>query len=215
MNEASSGPDRTANPDPTGAGGRATVDPETPSHHDSPAHSVADDSPTDRGLRTGDEVDGIEDAWRRERPGTPVESIGVITRIRRLAKRFEDERRRTLTSLGIDPATLDLLSTLRRTGHPYQLSPGEIADRALVTAGAVSQRVARAERDGLIERVRHPGDARTVRVTLTAAGHALIEAGVDDLLRHEESLLAPLDGDERAQLASLLRTLLTGLERPL
>jgi DNA-binding MarR family transcriptional regulator len=158
-----------------------------------------------------DAVDEIENAWRRERPTTPVASIGVITRIWRLAKLLGDERRRMLARLGIDAATLDLLSTLRRAGSPYRLSPGQIARRTLVSAGAVSQRVARAESHGLVERVRTGADGRAVTVTLSAAGHALVERTVDDLLRHEESLLAALTLTEREQLAGLLRRLLAGV----
>jgi DNA-binding MarR family transcriptional regulator len=161
--------------------------------------------------RTTDGVDEIEQAWRRERPGTPVASIGVLTRIRRIGKLLEDDRRRTLARLGIDAATLDLLSTLRRAGSPYRLSPGQIASRTLVSAGAISQRVARAERGGLVERVRAGRDGRSVQVTLTPAGHALVERTVDDLLSHEEALLSPLTARERSQLAGLLRTLLAGV----
>jgi DNA-binding MarR family transcriptional regulator len=161
-----------------------------------------------------DTVDAITAAWSRERPGTPVESIGVITRIRRLSKLFSDHRRRTLARLGIDAATLDLLSTLRRAGPPYRLSAGQIAQRSLVSAGAISQRVARAERDGLVGRVRSDQDRRGVLVTLTPAGHALIERGVDELLRYEGSLLAALPAEQRHQLAGLLRTLLAGLAGP-
>jgi DNA-binding MarR family transcriptional regulator len=160
-----------------------------------------------------DAADEIEDAWRRERPGTPVTSIGVITRIRRLGKLFDDSRRRTLARLGIDAATLDLLSTLRRAGSPYRLSPGQISRRSLVSAGAVSQRLARAERRGLVERVPSAGDRRGVLVTLTETGHAVVERTVDDLLRHEETLLEALPHDQRAQLAGLLRTLLDGVSR--
>lgn len=190
-----------------------------------------------------DGVDEIADAWRRERPGTPVASIGVLTRIRRLGKLLDDDRRRTLARLGLDAATLDLLSTLRRAGPPYRLAPGEIARRTLVSAGAVTQRVARAERAGLVHRSREGGsregrlregrlregrlreglpgedrpaaDGRSVTVTLTPAGHAVVERTVDALLHHEESLLAPLTERERARLADLLRTLLAGLaDRP-
>lgn len=169
-----------------------------------------DDNPASSPTAT-DGVDEIAQAWQRERPGTPVGSIGVLTRIRRLAKLLEDDRRRTLARLGIDAATLDLLSTLRRAGPPYQLSPGQLADRSLVSAGAISQRLARAEGAGLVARVRSGEDGRSVLVTLTLDGHALVERTVDDLLRHEETLLAPLTDGQREQLARLLRELLGGL----
>jgi DNA-binding MarR family transcriptional regulator len=158
-----------------------------------------------------DAADAIEQAWERERPGTPAASIGIITRIWRAGKLLADERRRTLARLGIDPATLDLLSTLRRAGRPYRLTAGAIADRTLVSAGAISQRIARAERAGLVTRERTGADGRLSYVTLTPEGHALIEASVDDLLRYEESLLAALTQDQRDDLSALLRVLLASL----
>ncbi|MFC7640151.1 hypothetical protein ACFQX6_03235 [Streptosporangium lutulentum] len=76
----------------------------------------------------------IAAAWQRERPGTPTESIEVVTPIWRLAKLFADDRGRVLRAEGIDAATLDLLSVIRRSGPPYTLSTREIARRTLVTA---------------------------------------------------------------------------------
>lgn len=158
-----------------------------------------------------DGVDQIQQAWERERPGTPAGSIGVITRIWRIGKLLADERRRTLALLGIDAATLDLLSTLRRAGHPYRLTAGAIAELSLVSAGAISQRVARAEREGLVRRERSPADGRLSYVTLTATGQALIERSVDELLRHEEALLSGLAAAQREDLTALLRVLLGSL----
>jgi DNA-binding MarR family transcriptional regulator len=169
------------------------------------------DRQPDTGAATRDE---IQQAWERERPGTPAGSIGVITRIWRIGKLLADERRRTLARLGIDAATLDLLSTLRRSGTPYRLTAGAIAERTLVSAGAISQRVARAEREGLVRRERSDTDGRLSYVTLTANGHALIERSVDDLLRHEEAMLADLSAPQQAELSSLLRILLASLSAP-
>lgn len=159
----------------------------------------------------GDDVDHIQRAWATERPDTPVESIGVITRIWRIAKILGDERRRTLTRLGIDSATLDLLSTLRRAGRPYRLPAGELARQSLVSAGAISQRVARAERDGLVHRQRAGQDGRAVVVGLTSAGNRLLDRTVDELLNHEQSLIAALTAAQRGQLSDLLRVLLADL----
>lgn len=158
-----------------------------------------------------DDVDLIQQAWERERPGTPASSIGVITRIWRIGKLLADERRRTLARLGIDAATLDLLSTLRRAGPPYRLTAGALAGQSLVSAGAISQRVARAEREGLVRRERSDADGRLSYVTLTAAGHALIERSVDGLLEHEEALLSALTGEQRGQLSAQLKVLLASL----
>ena len=87
----------------------------------------------------------------------------------------------------------------------------DIAKQTLVSAGAVSQRVVRAERDGLVRRSRSGLDGRGVIVGLTDAGHALVESTVADLLRHEDDLLTGLTPAQRHQLADLLRLLLADL----
>ncbi|NDL57788.1 MarR family winged helix-turn-helix transcriptional regulator [Phytoactinopolyspora mesophila] len=160
-----------------------------------------------------DDVDDIQDAWQRERPDIPAGSIGVITRIWRVGKLLEEDRRRTMRRLGIDVATRDLLSTLRRSGPPYALPPRELAQRCAVSPGAISQRVSRAEADELVRRHKDTTDGRGVIVELTAKGHDLIERSVDELLRHEEDLLSGLSSSERTALSDLLRTLLSDLRQ--
>jgi DNA-binding MarR family transcriptional regulator len=150
----------------------------------------------------------IARAWQRERPGTPTDSIEIVTPLWRLAKLFADDRRRVLADAGVDPATLDLLSVLRRAGAPYELSTRELSRRTLVTAGAISQRVARAEDSGLVTR-RAAGDrSRAVVVSLTEAGHELIERTVDQVLTRESELVASLSSAARTQLAGQLQQLL-------
>ncbi|MFD0415983.1 MarR family winged helix-turn-helix transcriptional regulator [Streptomyces sp. NPDC127108] len=158
---------------------------------------------------------GIAEAWERERPGTPVSSIRILTPVWQLAKLFGDDRRRVLARAGVDAATLDLLSVLRRSGPPYALSTRELGQRSLVTAGAVSQRVARAEQEGLVTRGPARGRSRTVLVTLTQAGHDLVEATVDQVLHRDAELIAGLTPDQQAQLTGLLESLLADVQRRL
>jgi DNA-binding MarR family transcriptional regulator len=155
----------------------------------------------------------IAAAWQRERPGTPTDSIEIVTPLWRLAKLFADDRRRVLSDLGVDPATLDLLSVLRRAGRPYELTTRELSRRTLVTAGAISQRVARAEESGLVTRRTATDGSRAVLVTLTNAGHDLIERTVDQVLTREAELVASLTPKNRELLAGQLQDLLDQVER--
>lgn len=161
-------------------------------------------------LDDDDPVDAVALAWLRERPGTPVQGIGIVTRIWQCAKLLGKDRRRVLAAAGADPATLDLLSVLRRSGPPYALTTRQLTDRTLVSAGAISQRVARAERDGLVTRAGAPG-SRAVVVTLTPAGHDLVEQLVDDVLGREADLVSGLHPEQQAALTELLRLLLADL----
>ncbi|GHA19409.1 hypothetical protein GCM10010303_32250 [Streptomyces purpurascens] len=167
---------------------------------------------SDRRPAGEDPADAIAAAWSRERPQTPVGSIGVVTRIWQLAKHFGDDRRRVLAEAGVDPATLDLLSVLRRSGKPYTMSTRDLAVHSLVTAGAISQRVARAERDDLVTRRPAPGRSRAVLVELTPAGHELVERTVDRVLAREAQLLERLGPERREALAELLRELLDDVQ---
>ncbi|MFF8960945.1 MarR family winged helix-turn-helix transcriptional regulator [Streptomyces sp. NPDC014894] len=166
----------------------------------------------------GDRPDTAADiaaAWERERPGTPVSSIGIVTPLWQLAKLFGDDRRRALADAGLDAATLDLLSVLRRGGPPYTLSTRELGRRSLVTAGAISQRVARAEREGLVERRPGAGRPRTVQVSLTPAGHELVESTVDRVLGREAELIGGLGPEQQRLLTALLGALLADVQRRL
>jgi DNA-binding MarR family transcriptional regulator len=140
-------------------------------------------------------------AWARELPGVPVRSIPVVWAVKTVAATLRRAREGALRDIGIDAATLDLLSTLRRAGDPYVLTTRQLAERCLVSAGAISQRLARAERDGLVER--RSAEGRRVEVALTAAGHALAERGARHVLATDEALTSGLTDAEVETLRAL------------
>ena len=161
-------------------------------------------------LHEDDPMDAVALAWLRERPGTPVQGIGIVTRMWQCAKLLGEDRRRVLAAAGADPATLDLLSVLRRSGPPYRLTTRQLTERTLVSAGAISQRVARAERDGLVTR-HSPQGSRAVTVSLTPAGHELVERLVDRVIGREADLISRLTPEQQRTLTELLRPLLADL----
>jgi DNA-binding MarR family transcriptional regulator len=163
------------------------------------------------GDRLADLADAVARAWEREQPGVPTSSIGIVTRIWQLARLLTNERRRTLAALGIDAATLDLLSTLRRAGPPYRLSTRELTTCCLVTAGAITQRVDRAQQAGLVLRLPAEPGSRAVPIELTAHGHAVIADAVERLLVHEQTLVDVLQAEQQATMAEMLAVLLDSL----
>jgi DNA-binding MarR family transcriptional regulator len=84
---------------------------------------------------------------------------------------------------------------------------------ALVTSGAITQRLDRLEERGLITRERSESDGRAVVVTLTEAGRAALDAALPDHLETERRLLTGLSDDDLDALAGLLRRLLIALGR--
>ncbi|MER7751834.1 MarR family transcriptional regulator [Kitasatospora sp. NPDC097643] len=159
-------------------------------------------------MQQRDTVDDIVDQWTRTRPDLDVEVIGLIGRMRRLNIRVDNALREYFASCGLDASEFDVLATLRRSGEPYELNARALLKAAMVTSGAITNRVDRLSAKGLVERNPCPNDRRAVLVRLTPAGKELIDAALPGHVRNEERLLAALDGDERAQLDGLLRKLL-------
>lgn len=166
-------------------------------------------------LDPDDPIDAIALAWQREQPGTPVAGIPIISRILRLATVLSDDRRRVLADAGSDWATLDLLSVLRRSGPPYQLTTREITERTLVTAGAISQRLTRAEDQGLVRREPSTDGSRAVLVTLTVRGQELNRVLVDAVLQRERQFVSALGAEQRTTLTAALREFLGTVEQTL
>ena len=154
---------------------------------------------------SGDEVDRIVSAWRRERPDVDVSSIGIVVPILRLASSVAAARARVLAAHELDQSHLDVLSVLRRTGPPYRLTAGELSRRCRVTPGATTQRVQAMETQGLVERVREDPDRRTVHVQLTTTGLRRLDEVFAEVVAADESLLAGLTPAQRSGLEDALR----------
>ncbi|MDQ2797104.1 MAG: MarR family transcriptional regulator [Actinomycetota bacterium] len=159
-----------------------------------------------------DDVDAIVSAWRRERPDLDVTPLEVLSRVSRLARRLDLARGSAFAEHLLDGGAFDVLSALRRTGEPYQLSAGALVQQTLVTSGTMTNRVDRLERSGFVVRRPDPGDRRGVLVRLTAAGRDVVDSAMADLIEHEKSLLSQLAPGDQARLASLLRSMLLPLE---
>ena len=106
-------------------------------------------------------------------------------------------QRVTFARHGLDAPSFDVLAALRRAGEPYQLTPTELMRTALVTSGAITQRLDRLEDRGLITRERSEADGRAVVVTLTPAGRSALDAALPDHLETERQLLEGLPSADR------------------
>ncbi|MCW3845394.1 MarR family transcriptional regulator [Micromonospora yasonensis] len=158
-----------------------------------------------------DHVDHVLEQWAAERADLDVSPMAVIGRLSRLVRVVNAELNRTFGAHGLDAASFDVLATLRRGGRPYRLTPSELMRDAMVTSGAVTQRLERLESRGLIARTPSTTDRRAVHVTLTAEGLALIDRVLPEHVATEHRLLAALPAAERAVLADTLRSLLESL----
>lgn len=155
-----------------------------------------------------DEVDELVEAWERERDDLDLAPVAVFSRISRLARHLDLARRQAFTEHDIESWEFDVLSALRRSGPPYELSPGRLLRETLVTSGTMTNRVDRLAGRGFVERYPDPEDRRGVIVRLTPEGKTAVDGAFAALLEAERALLADLPAKDQKQLAGLLRTLL-------
>ena len=163
-------------------------------------------------VRPDDAVDAILLQWRRERPDLDVSPMGLIGRIKRCAALLERRLDANFARFDLTLWEFDLLATLRRTGAPHRLSPTALFSALMVTSGTMTHRLKRLEARGLVERVAHEQDARSLLVQLTATGLALIDRAVEAHVETERELVGGLRPAALAALDAHLSALLQCLE---
>lgn len=156
-------------------------------------------------MSRSDRVDGILAQWRRERPDLDVSPLAVIGRLHRVGDALRTELMRVYRAFGLGEGEFDILATLRRSGEPFELTPGELSVQTMVTSGAVSKRLDRLEENGLIARRISEGDARGRIVALTPRGREVIDTAFEAHVANERRLLSALPDAEREALERALR----------
>jgi DNA-binding MarR family transcriptional regulator len=169
---------------------------------------------TDPHAPARDEVDRIVAAWRRERPDLDVDPLEVLSRVTRLARHLDRARAAAFARHGLEGWEFDMLAALRRSGPPYQLSPGQLVAQTMVTSGTMTNRIDRLAGRHLVRRLPDPDDGRGVMVRLEPGGQELVDTALADLLTVERDLLAGMTTADRATLAVLLRQLTTRFDAP-
>ena len=154
-----------------------------------------------------DEVDRILAAWHRETPGLDVTPLRVFSRVSRLSRHLDLMRKEAFAAQGLDVWEFDVLAALRRSGTPYELSPGALIHETLSTSGTMTNRIDRLVGRRLVRREADPDDGRSVLVTLSDDGRVRVDAAITRLVDAEAALLAALPRGDRDRLAVLLRKL--------
>ena len=154
-----------------------------------------------------DEVDRIVDAWLRERPDLNFAPLQVLSRVGRLSKHLDRARRTAFSRSELESWEFDVLSALRRAGHPYELSPKMLLLQTLVSSGTMTNRIDRLVERGLVTRRTDPNDGRGILVGMTSGGLTRVDAAITRLVDAEAELLDTLSPADQERLAALLRKL--------
>lgn len=104
--------------------------------------------------------------------------------------------RKRFEKFNLTPAEFDTLSTLRKVGAPYQLSPSSICQANLLSSGGLTKVLKSLEERGLVQRIASKSDKRSRMVQLTAEGIELIEKAMASVLEAKDRLFSSIFSDD-------------------
>ncbi|MEV5505614.1 MarR family winged helix-turn-helix transcriptional regulator [Streptomyces orinoci] len=159
---------------------------------------------------TEDIVARVLRQWEKVHPGLDTAPMAVIGRLNRCSALLQQATDAPLAGEGLNRAEFDILGTLRRMGR--EMTPGQLARETFASGAAVTKRLRALEERGLVSRRADDRDRRVAHLSLTEAGRELIDRLIPQQLGYEQSLLAGLDEDRRAELTRILAELLVVLE---
>jgi DNA-binding MarR family transcriptional regulator len=162
-----------------------------------------------------DHVDRLRGQWARELPDLDTEPMAILGRIYRLSNLVRPSIEETFTGFDLDRGEFDVISTLRRSGPPYRLTPTELYKSLMISSGGLTHRLDRLQKAGLIERMPSPEDGRSMLVALTSEGRRRVEEAFRADMASEAEFLAEMPPDKREALAGLLRELNLAVEQRL
>jgi len=159
-----------------------------------------------------DRVDKIIAQWNEERPDLDVAPMALVGRFKLITQHLAREMDKTFAAHGLTHASFDVLATLRRSGPPYGLSPGDLLASTMVTSGTMTNRIDQLEKVNLVERIRNPDDGRSVIISLTDSGFTAVNAALAAHMETQARLTSDLSEKDSTTLKKLLSKFLKGLE---
>jgi DNA-binding MarR family transcriptional regulator len=142
-----------------------------------------------------------------------IEAMGVADRLRPILLHLARELRRERIA-GVSSHQVTLLVSIK---YAPGVTVGELAADERVSTAAMSKRVSRLERDGLVARTQSEADRRRVGLTLTEEGQRVLRRVRSRRTAWLATRLGTLSRDELAAVgaaAESLAQLLEGEERP-
>lgn len=120
----------------------------------------------------------------------------------RAASEVEERLEASMSTLGLSMGKFSLLGKLAASKEPLPLS--HLADGVGCVRSNVTQLVDRLEADGLVTRVSHPTDRRSIRAALTPAGRDRYRQAARAVDRTERELVAQWQDADRSAFARVV-----------
>jgi DNA-binding MarR family transcriptional regulator len=141
-------------------------------------------------------------------PQIDPEVEGIVVRIEKLHRHFQEAFRASLGEAGLTKEEWKVLMAL----HDSVRSHGWLCQDLDVSTGAMTNRLDKLERRGLIRRTPDPNDRRGVLLELTETGQSQLEEYVEAGAGRERELVDDLTLAEKRELNQLMSKLLASLQ---
>lgn len=159
-----------------------------------------------------DRIDKLLKQWKEERPDLDATSMAILGRIMILDRLALRSVEKLVSQHNITIQEFDVLAVIRRCGPPFRQPVGVLCEHSLISSGAMTNRIDRLEKKGLINREPNPEDRRGVLVALSSSGRVLIDKLVTERLKEAQDRVSVLSPEEQEILNSLLTLFLKRLE---
>jgi len=159
-----------------------------------------------------DTIDRFIAEWTAQRPDLDFTYLATIGRILRTSAHLRDSMDAWLAPFGLSWEMFDLLASLERSGGKNGLRPTDLYEACMLSSGATTNRIDRAEKLGYAQRRPDPDDGRATRIALTKRGHALAQKAMTEHAARAGEISDRLTAKEQEQLAYLLRKMLRSFE---
>jgi DNA-binding MarR family transcriptional regulator len=141
-------------------------------------------------------------------PQVDPEVEGIVVRVEKIHRHFQAAFRASLGQAGLTKEEWKVIMAL----HHSVRSHGWLSKDLDVSTGAMTNRLDKLERRGLIRRARDPHDRRGVLLELTETGQSQLETYIQAGAERERQLIDNLTPTEQHKLNRLLSKLLASLQ---
>jgi DNA-binding MarR family transcriptional regulator len=161
-------------------------------------------------------VDTLVREWAAVIPGIDRDVRAIAARIARIDDRLRNRTAAVLKRAGLSDNEFRLLAGLLRIGAPHRCAPTDLGGRYVpLTSGGLTGLVRRLEERGLIRRVSHPSDQRSILIELTHDGNRLAHSTMKEFAEMEQALMGMLEPADKDRGNQFLSKLLHSIEKSL
>lgn len=162
--------------------------------------------------QAADALDVFADEWMQARPDLDFGYLATVGRILRVSAHLREAMDQWLEPFDITWEMFDLLASLQRSGADNGMRPTDLYEACMLSSGATTNRIDRAEKLNYAVRKPDPTDGRAVRIALTKRGAGLAHKAMTTHAACAGEISDRLTAAEQKQLAKLLRKMLLSFE---